>query len=126
MNTKDFTDPDAAIRFVKELQENNTVDISKLADGTFRITWLENKQYISIDNKEYTDEVWTKEDGTMIACQDLDHEHAKNIIRMILRQDRESRAAEAQMYNLFQSTLDAIPGVDYSGEDGLVEQRVLH
>jgi len=33
--------------------------------------------------------VWSTIDGTMIAIQDLTPEHAKNILRRILRQERE-------------------------------------
>jgi hypothetical protein len=129
MNTKDFTDPDQAIDFVKGLQENNTVDVLKLIDGTFRINWLEHKKYTTYDGKEYSDEVWTKEDGTMIACQDLELEHAKNIIRMMLRQDRERRAMEAQLYEQMQSALSSlvVEDDDEELEDDVPDTpRVLH
>jgi hypothetical protein len=130
MNTKDFTDPDEAIEFVKLLQDNNTVDVLKTVDGAFRINWVENKKYTTHDGKEFIDEVWTKEDGTMIACQDLELDHAKNIIRMILRQERERSAMEAQLYNQMQAALQSIAAKD-DEDDGDIpvsseEVRVLH
>lgn len=130
MNTKDFTNPDQAIDFVKGLQENSTVDVLKLVDGTFRINWLEHKKYTTYDGKEYSDEVWTKEDGTMIACQDLELEHAKNIIRMILRQDRDRRVMEAELYEQMQTTLANLVidnEDDEEVEDNVADTpRVLH
>lgn len=108
MNTKYFIDPDLAIEFVQSLQENNTVDVAKMADETFKITWIENKKYTTYDGKEFVDEVWTKEDGTMIVCQDLELDHAKNIIRMILRQNRERMIAEEAIYEQIDSALSSI------------------
>ena len=35
------------------------------------------------------DEIWTTEDGTQIAIGDLTENHAKNILRMIIKQKRE-------------------------------------
>jgi hypothetical protein len=127
MNTKDFTDPDEAIEFVKSLQEHNTVDVAKTVDGTFRINWVENKTYVTHDGKEFVDEVWTKEDGTMIACQDLELSHAKNIIRMILRQDRERRTMEAQLHDQIQAALQLIEDNEDDDIPALNEEpRVLH
>lgn len=115
MNTKDFTDPDEAMAFVKTLQENNCIDVLKTDEGTFRIIWVENKMYTALDGKEYVDEVWTKEDGTMIACQDLELEHAKNIIRMIMRNDREQRRVQQEMIERLQGAIQSLG--DGSGTD---------
>ena len=42
--------------------------------------------------KEYgPDEVWTTEDGTEILIGDLSEEHAKNILRMLLKNRREEQ-----------------------------------
>ena len=117
MQTKDFTDPDEAIAFVKTLQENNCVDVMKTVDGTFRINWVENKMFTAFDGKEYADEVWTKEDGTMIACQDLELDHAKNIIRMILRNEREQRKAQQEMMESLQQAMAQISSTVNEGEE---------
>ena len=37
------------------------------------------------------DEIWTTEDGTKIPVANLSEDHAKNILRMILRSERERR-----------------------------------
>jgi hypothetical protein len=135
MHTKDFTDPDEAMAFVKTLQENNCVDVLKTNDGTFQINWVENKMYTSVDGKEYVDEVWTKEDGTMIACQDLELEHAKNIIRMIMRSDREQRRIQQEMIERLQGAIQSLgDGSDTDEQDDLPpwmtdapeSERVLH
>jgi hypothetical protein len=94
MNTKDFTNPEEATAFIKLLQKDNTIDVAQTTSGLFRVMWVENKMYTALDGKDYTDEVWTKEDGTMIVCQDLNLEHAKNIIRMIIRNERRLAKAE--------------------------------
>jgi hypothetical protein len=118
MHTKEFTDPDEAMAFVKTLQENNCIDVVKTDDGTFRINWVENKMYTAIDGKEYVDEVWTKEDGTMIVCQDLELEHAKNIIRMIMRNDRERRKIEQEMMAEMQQAIKLLAADEGEDEEG--------
>ena len=118
MQTKDFADPEEAIAFAKSLQDNNCIDVLRTVDGTFRINWVENKMFTGFDGKEYTDEVWTKEDGTMIACQDLELDHAKNIIRMILRNEREQRKAQQEMMESLQQAMAQISSVVNEGEEG--------
>ena len=122
MNTKDFTSATDAIDFIEELaNDDNTVDVAKLSNGSHRVTWIKNKKYVTFDGKEFTDEVWTKEDGTMIVCQDLELAHAKNIIRMMLRQNREM---------LLQSSLADVDCEAYDDDDDEVTEddipRVLH
>jgi hypothetical protein len=124
MNTKDINDSTEAMRFVSELaHSNNTVDVVRTTDGAYRITWVQNKKYKALDGVEYNDEVWTKEDGTMIVCQDLDPNHAKNIIRMYLRQTRET-----QKY--FQGLDELMSGLDTENTDTRAvssnTSRILH
>ena len=118
MYTKEFTNPDEAIEFVKTLQENNSIDVVKTDDGTFRINWVENKMYTTSDGKEFVDEVWTKEDGTMIVCQDLELEHAKNIIRMIMRSDRERHKIEQEMMAEMQQAIELLSVEEGGDEEG--------
>lgn len=59
----------------------------------YLVQWLERKMYTAQDGKEYPDEVWMTIDGEMKLIQDLEPEHARNIIRMMLRNERE-RAQE--------------------------------
>jgi len=44
--------------------------------------------YTSIDGKVWPEETWVTEDGRHILVKDLEPEHARNIIRMILRNQR--------------------------------------
>ena len=135
MQTKDFVDPEAAMTFCESIQEDNCVDVMKTVDGTFRVNWIPNKMYTALDGKEYIDEVWTKEDGTMIACQDLELEHAKNIIRMLTRNIRERRIAEEEMMQAVQGIMqqstqtaedDDNDGLPSCMTDAPTPERVLH
>jgi hypothetical protein len=120
MQTKDFIDPEEAIAFCKTLQDDNCIDVLKTADGTFRVNWVPNQMYTALDGKEYVDEVWTMQDGTMIVCQDLEVGHAKNIIRMMLRNERERRRVEQEMMDsLTQAMQQAGPvaGDDSESDD---------
>lgn len=115
MNTKLIHSAIEAIDFVENLAKtDNTVDVVKTVDGVYSVTWIKNKKYLSHDGKEFTDEVWTKEDGTMIACQDLELEHAKNIIRMMLRQNREQMLRNSSILE------------EEESQDVDTEDRVLH
>ena len=71
--------------FAEALSKDNHIDVLCTDDGIFHISWVPRKKYTALDGKEYEDLVWMKEDGTLILCQDLGAEHARNIIRMILR-----------------------------------------
>jgi hypothetical protein len=81
---------EAANELVESLSaSDNTASVTKTINGDFSVSWIKNKSYTTIDGKTFSDEVWQTEDGKLIAIQDLEPEHAKNIIRMILRKDRE-------------------------------------
>ncbi len=74
-------------------------------DGKFIIQWMEHKMYTALDGKEYRDEVWTTKEGDMKLIQDLEPEHAKNIIRMMLRQEREAKQHLDSLYDRVAETL---------------------
>lgn len=81
--------------FVEPLIAENryVINIREVAeDGSFIIQWQEHKKYTAVDGKEFHDEVWTTAEGDIIQVQDLTLDHAHNIIRMYLRQQREARA----------------------------------
>lgn len=89
MNSKEFLSEEAAQEYMDQLiADDNTADIIDLHTGIYLVRWIKNKKFTTFDNKEFTDEVWTTEDGTMVLVQDLSPEHARNIIRMILRNSR--------------------------------------
>jgi hypothetical protein len=118
MQTRDFSDPEEAKEFCETLMKDNCIDVLQTVDGGFRITWIPNKMFTSFDGKEYVDEVWTKEDGTMISCQDLEPEHAKNIIRMMLRNERERRRVEQEMLEAMQQAIQSIAAASEDDEEG--------
>lgn len=101
--TKDFSDPQHAIEFIQSIRDGNVIDVIALPDSSFRVIWVPIKKYIA-DGVEYTDEVWTTEDGRMINCQDLEPEHAKNIIRMTLRNERKYRQQEREYLEALHNT----------------------
>ena len=119
MQTKEFTDPDEAMEFCRTLQADNCIKVSQQAGGVFRVNWIANKMQKLASGEEVIDEVWTKEDGTMIVCQDLELEHAKNIIRMILRNEREQRRVQQEMMEALQQAIGQISDAQNSDdEDG--------
>ena len=89
---KKFTDLESAREFAKTLRPNeeNYVEFSKTDDGV-EVRWVEIKTYIALDGMEFPDERWTTKEGEMLLIQDLTPDHAKNVIRMMLRQERNSR-----------------------------------
>lgn len=91
MHTKTFNTIEEAEKFVYDLSKQDvTIDTIISDDETYVVNWVENRKYKAFDGKEYTDEVWVKEDNTLVVVQDLEPEHAKNIIRMILRDRKET------------------------------------
>lgn len=91
------------------------ITVMQNADGTFTIQWLEHKKYTAQDGKEFHDEIWTTKEGEMKLVQDLEPEHARNILRMLLRKDREATQA---MNALFQQAAEGLlEGLDEDGYD---------
>ncbi len=108
MLTKDFNADEAeeCTDFMNELvTTGKTVDVTKTKDGNYRVHWVDQKMYTSFTGQIHPDEVWTKEDGTMLHVQDLEPEHAKNIIRMMLRQSREAQIKLSELANKMSNSL---------------------
>jgi len=74
-------------------EEKYVMDIRRLPDGGYSVQWQEHKTYTAFDGKVFPDEVWLTEDDRMLLIQDIEPEHCRNILRMMLRQEREARAA---------------------------------
>jgi len=93
MNRFETKDVAEAQQKLNELQKNpkHAIDAYELEDGTIRLTWIERSNYVAQDGKEYIDEVWMTKEGDLIQIQDLSEAHAKNILRMMLRTERENR-----------------------------------
>ena len=129
MQSKYFNSPEEAIKFAESIKDGNAVDGCEMADGTFRVSWIANKMIKLPDGIEVVDEVWTKQDGTLIACQDLEPEHAKNIIRMLLRNDRERQKLTLEIMNAMQAMHLDLEDEDNNSEErtaDLEPSRVLH
>jgi len=86
------------------------IDIRKnLKTEEYTVEWQEHKTYIAHgDGKEYRDEIWITADAVPYFVQDLTEDHAKNILRMILRQERQ----QAEMLqNIEKDFLDEISDI---------------
>jgi len=91
---KEIKDEAEVNEFVESLLVDHKyiVDVQEMKDNTgFLVQWQEHKSYISHDGKEYRDEIWLTEDGRLFQVQDLTEAHCRNILRMMLRNDREAR-----------------------------------
>jgi len=63
----------------------------------YSVEWHPKKFYTAQDGKTYDDEVWITESGEMKFVQDLEPEHVRNILRRILRKEREFRKSLNQL-----------------------------
>lgn len=101
------------------------VDINKTEDDSYDVQWKEHLTYIAQDGKVYPDEAWMTKNGELKLIQELEEEHAKNILRMIIRKERE---VLAQTENLADKIIESIKegtfGLDMPEEN--VPQRTLH
>lgn len=88
---KEFKDKAEAEKFYDELRAENKYEFDAylLPDGAgYGLQWIESKTYTAHDGKSYTDEVWLTDAGDLMLVQDLTEDHAKNVLRMLLRKER--------------------------------------
>lgn len=92
---KEFTGLDGATAFIQTLTEEKkwAISLGQKRDLSYVVQWIEHKMYTAHDGKEFFDEVWTTVDGEMKLIQDLEPEHARNVLRLLLRNERESMVA---------------------------------
>lgn len=110
-----FSDAKDALKCIEKLRIEGKWAISATvdpADNTITIQWEPQKYYTAQDGKEYPDEVWTTLEGKMIQVQDLEPEHCRNIVRMILRQQRENAVAYQELVKEIGSLIESIEGTD--------------
>lgn len=93
--------------FVSEMSKDKTcvMDIIEMPDGNYEVQWTEQKYYVAQDGKTFPDEIWTTKEGDLINIQDLSEEHAKNIIRMMLRNNREYINKLDNLYKILEEEL---------------------
>lgn len=99
MNKKEFPTYEELEAFVQPMiaEQKWAIDVRQNTNtGVYMACWIEHKSY-EVDGVKEPDEIWTNRNGEMTCVQDLDPEHAKNILRMILRAEREQRAFAEQL-----------------------------
>ena len=120
MNKKICATPaEAKELFEKVIKEGKVATIVPAADGvSYQVQWIDDKNYIAQDGKEYPDEVWVTKEKEMIFIQDLTEAHAKNILRMIIRQDREALIVEEKLRQKIMEHINSA----VSGEDEILDK----
>lgn len=112
--------------FVRPLlaEKKFAINIRQLPENAgYSIEWIEHKNYTAFDGQEFPDEIWIAEDGRINLVQDLEEGHVRNILRMILRQEREARDAVKAMREslaaaIENGTFDAMLGGADEDEEG--------
>lgn len=111
METKTINDYDELVEFTMQLASNDKVsfDITSLPDQSgWVVKWIKLKTYTTHDGKEFLDEAWVTKAGEMILIQDIGLDHCRNIIRMMIRNQREQALAvlKATLSNTLESFQD--------------------
>jgi hypothetical protein len=115
--------------FVDAIDKTNKSFVITTFDGKYFVHILDTKTYTAHDGKVYPDEIWVTVDGEAVFIQDLEPEHARNVIRRIIRENE--KIAE-KLDSIDQEILEALiaaPRVDDSEETDLEdfgEMRVIH
>lgn len=104
MNTKHFNDTSDAIEFCNKIAGNNAVRAYQCHDGTAVVNWVPYTNYLAEDGKEYPDEVWCTSNGELIPLAKVTADHARNIVRMMLRKMRESQEVNVDSVATFLAT----------------------
>jgi hypothetical protein len=93
---KTFEEVQALIDGLME-EKKYAIDIQELGDNAgYIVNWQETKMYTAMDGKEYPDEFWITKDNDMLLVQDISPEHCRNILRLLLRNNREMEVAMSE------------------------------
>jgi hypothetical protein len=119
---------------VNTLQAEKKYVVSAIQrDGFIEVQWLEHKKYTAMDGQEFYDELWLTKEGKMMLIQDIELEHCRNIIRMILRQEREAEASLKTLTETLSATLgtlqtemEQMAELDENAVTSTEPARVLH
>jgi hypothetical protein len=97
-------------------------DISQISEDQYQLQWQEQKFYTAHDGKTFPDEVWFTKENEMIQIQDLSEAHAKNILRMMIRQRRAAQEfLKATLPEMFsESADDGEDNLDNSNKDSTI------
>lgn len=105
---KEFASYDELQEFVDPLIKEDKwfIDVRRVTDDKYTVEWREHLKYTAHgDGKEYRDEIWLTEDMRALFIQEIPEEHCRNILRMLLRQDREKQA-------MVEKLIEQIAGLD--------------
>jgi len=102
-------------------EEKYIIEVLQLAVGGYAVQWQEHKSYTAYDGKVWPDEVWRTEDGRLLQIQDIDPEHCRNILRMMLRQEREAEARLKALTDVLRETMDAVAADLQAGSEDPVD-----
>lgn len=95
------------VALVDSLAKENKwyVDVTGNDIDGYTVQWIERKTYVAQDGRTYQDEVWITEAGELLCIQDVSADHVRNILRMIIRRERELTAATQELIEtLLQAT----------------------
>jgi len=129
---KIIVDEEEARTFVQSLidEQKFVIDIEELPEKAgWKIQWLEHKDYIDYNGNLQKDEVWITKKGEMMLVQDLTSEHAKNIVRMYLRTQREVRQKLENLRIFGEESITNINGgseYEFEGFDSSKMSKTIH
>lgn len=107
MQSRSFEKPEDAIQYAKEKHDEGMVALAfQKPDGTAIVNWAEQGTYIAQDGKSYPDEMWVTLSGDIMNISDMSEEHAKNALRLMLRQEREKNDALDKLTGTLAGILD--------------------
>lgn len=106
------------------------ITVVQQTGGDYLIQWTEHKKYTAQDGKEFLDEVWTNKEGEMMFIQDMETEHVRNVVRMLLRNNR--RVIE-DMDKTIKSMTESIMSGEFDDEEDellpyfeMPEKKTIH
>jgi hypothetical protein len=105
------------------------VVVDQLEDKSFSVQWIERKMYTAQDGQSFPDEIWTTKEGEIKCIQDLEPEHARNVLRMVLRNERKRSAAVDELTKAIMVSIETGEDLDDvmpSLEPQKKEPKVLH
>ena len=123
---KIIADRSDAAGFVNDLTSENKYHLGArvLPSGEYEIQWTEKKDYVDFNGQTMPDEFWITEAGEVFNIQDLSGEHARNILRLVLRNEREMKAAVTAALQQVATQMDT--EIDEDLDSQMVAPNVLH
>lgn len=113
MNKKEFTDYEELRKFVEPMiaEQKWAIDVRQnTKTGMYMACWIEHKNVDRGDESKEPDEIWTTRDGEMLCVQDMTDTHVRDVLRMLLRNEREARAMlEAAARKMLETDEDTVP-----------------